>query len=346
MHQLDRPAAPQSKHTLDDGAVDHRHIEAFQLRHDSRDLQQPRGLGSPDWDIVMGAGAGWDLIATYPPGVFSSPRRVSDLVPGRPRPRVHATVQKYRTELETKGLASSSINVRLSAIRRLALEAADNGLIAPELAAGIARAKGAKRNGVCLGHWLTVEEAGKFVTAPVVTTIKGMRDSAVIGLLLGAGLRRSEVAALGIEHIQERQGRWVIVDLIGKHGRMRSVPIPVWAQLGVARWKDAAGITVGALFRRMNRHGQVAGRISPQDVFEIVKTYAERLRVDVSPHDLRRTFARLAHAGHAPLEQIQLSLGHASLVTTEVYLGVRQNLQDAPCDHLGLMQEREISAAV
>jgi len=243
-------------------------------------------------------------------------------------------------------LASSSINVRLSAIRRLALEAADNGLIAPELAAGIARAKGAKRNGVCLGHWLTVEEAGKFVTAPVVTTIKGMRDSAVIGLLLGAGLRRSEVAALGIEHIQERQGRWVIVDLIGKHGRMRSVPIPVWAQLGVARWKDAAGITVGALFRRMNRHGQVAGRISPQDVFEIVKTYAERLRVDVSPHDLRRTFARLAHAGHAPLEQIQLSLGHASLVTTEVYLGVRQNLQDAPCDHLGLMQEREISAAV
>ena len=62
-----------------------------------------------------------------------------------------AAVQKYRAELETKGLAPSSINVRLSAIRRMALEAADNGVMAPELAAGIARAKGAKRGGVRLG---------------------------------------------------------------------------------------------------------------------------------------------------------------------------------------------------
>ena len=63
-----------------------------------------------------------------------------------------AAVQKYRAELETKGLAPSSINVRQSAIRRLALEAADNGVMAPELAAGIARAKGAKRGGMRLGH--------------------------------------------------------------------------------------------------------------------------------------------------------------------------------------------------
>src|SRR5579862_9141513 len=56
-----------------------------------------------------------------------------------------STVQKYKAELEAKGLAPSSINVRLSAIRRLALEAADNGLMVPELAAGIGRAKGAKR---------------------------------------------------------------------------------------------------------------------------------------------------------------------------------------------------------
>ncbi len=69
-----------------------------------------------------------------------------------------ATVQRYRAELETKGLAPSSINVRLSAIRRMAIEAADNGLMPPELAAGIARAKGAKRCGVRLGRWLTAEQ--------------------------------------------------------------------------------------------------------------------------------------------------------------------------------------------
>jgi integrase len=81
-----------------------------------------------------------------------------------------------------------------------------------------------------------------------------------------------------------------------------------------------------------------AKSISPQAVFELVKWYAKAIGVEVGPHDARRTFAQLAHLGHAPLEQIQLSLGHASIVTTEIYLGIRQNLQDAPCDHLGLQQ--------
>ena len=107
-----------------------------------------------------------------------------------------ATVQKYKAELELKGLAPASINVRLSAIRRLALEAADNGLMSPELAAGIARAKGAKRSGVRLGRWLTAEQAGTLLALPNPITIKGVRDSAVIALLLGAGLRRSELAGL------------------------------------------------------------------------------------------------------------------------------------------------------
>ena len=74
--------------------------------------------------------------------------------------------------------------------------------------------------------------------------------------------------------------------------------------------------------------------ISPQAIFEIVRCYAHQIGVKIGPHDAPRTFAKLAHLGHAPLEQIQLSLGHASIVTTEIYLGVKQ---DAPCDHLGLL---------
>lgn len=250
-----------------------------------------------------------------------------------------ATVQKYRTELETKGLAASSINVRLSAIRRLALEATDNGLMAPELAAGIARAKGAKRSGVRLGHWLTAEQVARLLAAPDLTTIKGIRDSALLALLVGAGLRRSELAALNCDHFQLREGRWLIADLIGKQGRIRSVPIPRWAHLAVTRWVVAAGITEEAVFRGVTRHGQVTScRLSPQAVFEIVKVYAAQLELKVAPHDLRRSFARLAHLGQAPLEQIQLSLGHASVVTTEIYLGIKQDLVDAPCDHLGLTE--------
>jgi integrase len=75
----------------------------------------------------------------------------------------------------------------------------------------------------------------------------------------------------------------------------------------------------------------------PQNIMEAVVHYGKKIGVPkLAPHDLRRTFAKLAHKGRAALEQIQLSLGHASIVTTERYLGVRQDLQDAPCDRLGI----------
>jgi hypothetical protein len=101
------------------------------------------------------------------------------------------------------------------------------------------------------------------------------------------------------------------------------------------------GITAGVGVLSVTRHDQVLScRISPQAVFEVFKAYAEMLGVEISPHDLRRSFARLAYLGQAPLEQIQLSLGHASIVTTEIYLGVSQNFSDAPSDRQGCVSAR------
>ena len=97
--------------------------------------------------------------------------------------------------LEARGLGSVSINVRITAVRKLAVEAADNGLLAPELAAGIARVKGAKSKGVRMGNWLSLRQAQALLNAPDVTTKKGLRDRAMLAVLLGCGLRRSEVAA-------------------------------------------------------------------------------------------------------------------------------------------------------
>ena len=77
--------------------------------------------------------------------------------------------------------------------------------------------------------------------------------------------------------------------------------------------------------------------ITEQAIYNVVAEYAEKLENDgIAPHDLRRTFAKLAHKGGSPIDQIQLSLGHDSIQTTEKYLGVEQDLTDAPCDHLGL----------
>ena len=248
-----------------------------------------------------------------------------------------ATVQRYRAALAARGLAPSSINVRLSAIRKLAVEAADNGLLAAEFASAIGRVAGAKRGGVRSGNWLTLGQAEQMLAFPDLPTNKGKRDRALLCLLIGCGLRREELALLALEHIEQRDGRWVIVDLVGKGQRVRTVPMPAWTKVAIDAWTAASGITGGRLLRAVNKGGRVTGDgMTAQAIFENVEFYGTRLGVKIAPHDLRRTFAKLAHKGHAPLEQIQISLGHASIQTTERYLGVQQDLTDAPCDHLGL----------
>src|ERR1700716_869047 len=133
-----------------------------------------------------------------------------------PRPGLtKATVCAWRVALEARGLGAVSINVRITAVRKLAVEAADNGLLAPELAAGIARVKGVKSKGVRVGNWLSIRQAQMLLNAPDISTKKGLRDRAMLAVLLGCGLRRSEVAALTFKHIQQRDGRWCIVDLVG-----------------------------------------------------------------------------------------------------------------------------------
>jgi integrase/recombinase XerD len=141
-----------------------------------------------------------------------------------------------------------------------------------------------------------------------------------------------------VEHVQQRDARWVIVDMHGKGGRVRTVPMPSWTKAAIDEWMAAAGFTAGRVFRPVNKGDNLAGEsMTAQSIFETVKKYAAAIGVgNIAPHDLRRTFAKLAHKGRAALEQIQLSLGHASIQTTERYLGVRQDLTDAPCDHLGL----------
>ena len=121
-------------------------------------------------------------------------------------------VLRYRMKLESRNLAAGTINVRLAAVRRLAYEAADAGLLSPELAAGIRRVKGAKKLGIRLGNWLSTSEARALWRSPDAQTLKGKRDRAVIAVLLGCGLRRRELADLTFDHLQRRDKHWAIVD--------------------------------------------------------------------------------------------------------------------------------------
>src|SRR5579871_4159029 len=194
-----------------------------------------------------------------------------------PRPGfTKATVSAWRVSLEDRRLGSSSIIIRMSAIRKLAAEAADNGLLAPELAAGISRVKSAKSVGIRMGNWLSVRQAQSLLNAPDVTTARGQRDRAILAVLLGCGLRRSEVAALTFAHVQQRDGRWCIVDLRGKHGRVRTAPMPTWVKVAIDAWTTAAGIADGHVFRPVNRADQVGREgLGEKVVWQMIKHYAE-----------------------------------------------------------------------
>jgi site-specific recombinase XerD len=251
-----------------------------------------------------------------------------------------ATVQAFKAHLQGLGLAPSSVNLQLSAVRKLAGEAADNGLIDGTLAVAIGKVKGVKTAGQRAGNWLTKHQAQELLDLPDTGTLRGLRDRAILAVMLGCGLRRSEVAGLTFAHLGQRDGRWVIVDLLGKGQRTRSVPMPAWAKAAVDQWAARAQIGAGNVFRSIRRGDHLGGAsMTDQAVADVVKSYAGELGkpgVNLAAHDLRRTFAKLAHKGGSPIDQIQLSLGHASIVTTERYLGVSQSLDNAPCDHVGL----------
>src|SRR5450631_645403 len=161
-------------------------------------------------------------------------------------------VLRYRSHLESRQLAPGTVNLRLGAVRRLAYEASDCGLLSPDLAAGIRRVKGAKKLGVRLGNWLTAEQGEKLWRSPDAGRLKGKRDRALLAVLLACGLRRHEAVDLDFSHLQQREQHWAIVDIVGKAGHTRTVPMPDWVKDVLDEWSNAAGTASGKVFRRVN----------------------------------------------------------------------------------------------
>ena len=237
-------------------------------------------------------------------------------------------VVRYRMHLESRGLAANTINQQLAAVRRLAHEAADAGLLSPELSAGISRVKGVKQLGFRAGNWLSAEETSAVLQRAYGGSLRAKRDYAMLAMLFGCGFRRSELVGLEMHKIQMRQGHWAVVDLIGKGGHIRTVPIPEWVKAALDEWLASSRVTEGRIFRAVARTDKTWGQgISQNVVWYVVRTCCQKAGLEhIAPHDLRRTCAKLCHSSGGELEQIQFLLGHASVQTTERYLGCKQNL--------------------
>ena len=150
-------------------------------RKGRKTIQAKRKLGLPDLEQAKSA-----VLASLrsPESQRSYRHSIDEFVLwycSEPRLSFNKTVvTRYRIHLEDRQLAPGTINVRLAAVRRLAYEAADTGLLSPELAAGIRRVKGSKKLGMRLGNWLTANEARSLWQMPDLGTLKGKRDRAML----------------------------------------------------------------------------------------------------------------------------------------------------------------------
>jgi site-specific recombinase XerC len=174
----------------------------------------------------------------------------------------------------------STINLRLAAVRRVAYEAADSGLLSPELAAGIRRVKGVRRLGIRVGNWLTAEQGKRLLEDTGPNSLRRKRNRAMLSMLIGCGLRRGELLDLNMKSIQLREEHWVIADLIGKGGHIRTVPIPLWVKKAVDAWTESAQITDGRVFRSINKAGKIWG------CFRLDQRLARRKRETVHPYTI------------------------------------------------------------
>jgi integrase len=237
-----------------------------------------------------------------------------------------------------ESLSPSTINVRLSAVRKMVGEARRAGMIGQEEAASLTDIPNISQKGTRLGNWLTREQAKELLAVPDRSTLKGKRDYVILALLVGCALRRNELAELDVATIQQREGRWVLADLEGKGRRIRTVAIPIWVKQGIDVWTTVAGIDKGRLLRSVSKSGKVnRDTLSDWAVWSVVEQSSKQIGIEhFGAHDLRRTCAKLCRKNGGDLEQIKFLLGHSSIQTTERYLGSEQDIEIAVNDNLGL----------
>lgn len=258
----------------------------------------------------------------------------------RREPLSKSLLNEFKAGMLAEGRGHSAVNAALVAVRFFLREAAADGLIDAAEAERACKVQGIAQRGIRAGNWATKQQAEALILAPDTSTLLGTRDRAILACLLGAGLRRSECAALEMAHFQQRDARWAIVDIVGKRNKIRTIPIPSWCKVLVDAWTAAAGITSGPVFRQCSWAEDklhVGPALSDRGIARAVARYAGQVgAAGLAAHDCRRTFAKLAHKGGADLAQIQICLGHDSLETTQKYLGAELNYSDSAADYLGL----------
>jgi len=188
--------------------------------------------------------------------------------------------------------------------------------------------------------WLSQAQVKKLVAA-CGDGIVGQRDRVVIGLLVGAGLRRQEAANLRFEHIKYEpvKGKMrAVLNVKGKGGKWRRIPVSDKLADALDKWQAICGD--GYICRALGRNQELGECLSTVGIFEIVRKVGKRIGFDggkfdlLAAHDLRRTYAQLGHEAGVPITQLKELLGHESIETTMKYLNLALDLETTASDFI------------
>jgi site-specific recombinase XerD len=198
-----------------------------------------------------------------------------------------------------------------------------------------------KNEGTKTHSWLSPKQV-KEITALPTDDLEGWRDWVILSLLLGAGLRREELAVLTFEALKTqpmKRGRMRdVLEVRGKGDKRRVVPINALLAANVRRWQDILKAKPGdRIARALGRKKSLAKHMSAVALFQIVRKYGRLINVpNLAPHDLRRTFAQLGYEAGVPITQISVLLGHANVSTTQKYLNLALDLETTVSDFIPL----------
>lgn len=262
-------------------------------------------------------------------------------------PSDHVGLQNY-----ADGLKSSRKQFLKSALRLLSLDISQQ-LKAGATPANIAQTQAAlfrleamreavtvpQHKGVKAHTWLSARQVQELTALCAGESLEEKRDYIVIGLLLGAGLRREELATLTFDALKQQPMKSGkprdVLEVIGKGAKSRVVPISEKLGARLLEWKAIAG--GGNVARSLGMKKELGESMSAVAIFQLVNKYGARIGIpELAPHDLRRTFAQLGYEAGIPITQISTLLGHSSVATTQRYLNLALDIESTAGDFIPL----------
>lgn len=255
-------------------------------------------------------------------------REYLEYVEGNPQSQPAVSFSNYLGWLRDKGLNGSTINVKRVEIRRFYEWAAKVGLVGESDYIKVKSVKTTHTSGSKRGNWLTKNQLRCLLEAPDRATIVGRRDRAILSILIGCGMRRDEITHLKWNQLIRQGNVWIFQNVSRKHGRMQgAIVVPAFVKTALDEY-NPEGKGNEYILVSYDRHGNARDKMTAQTVYNTVRKYTAQCGFDgIAPHDLRRSWARSAKDSGLELSQIQLTMGHESITTTQHYVNEIMDLE-------------------